>query len=262
MKKHVVVLSALFASSVVMPTIGSAQNLIDATYGTGAGSFELGYYAGDLEKGFMRLPTGATNIVGWTLGKAEGGVDWLSQPQCKAATGILSVDLVGLMPGSGLSTIIPTTPGAVYKLSFETYGPSQGTTGKVTAGSLSQGFDAPSADASATAIYKTYAFTFTASAASTTVTFEPVFTLGFGPAIDNVSVEPVAPQLAIRTSQIELSWNTSDKVNYQVQYRSELSTNLWTDLGAPIVGDGKTSFFTDPIAAGQPQRFYQVVTRP
>jgi hypothetical protein len=30
----------------------------------------------------------------------------------------------------------------------------------------------------------------------------------------------------------------------------------------PIVGDGKTGFFADAIAPGQPQRFYQVVTRP
>jgi hypothetical protein len=261
MKKHVVVLSVMFAASTSIP-LAQAQNLIDATYGAGAGSFELGTYAGDPEKGFMRLPSAATDIVGWVLGNAAGGVDWQSQPLCKAATGNLSVDLVGVMPGSGLSTTIPTTPGAVYKLSFQTYGPSQGTKGKVTAGSLSQDFDAPDGGPSATAIYHTYVFTFTANASSTTVTFEPTFTYGFGPAIDDVSVEPIAPRVAIRLSQVELSWNTADQATYQVQYRSELTTNLWTDLGAAIVGDGKTNFFTDAIAPGQPQRFYQVVTRP
>jgi hypothetical protein len=261
MKKHLVVLYAIFTAC-TMPPLTQAQNLIDATYGAGAGSFELGVYEGDPEKGFMRLPSAATNIVGWVLGNAGGGVDWLSQPQCKASAGVMSVDLVGLMPGSGLSTIIPTTPGALYKLSFQTYGPSQATTGKVTAGTLSQGFDAPSTDAAATAIYKTYSFTFTASESNTTVTFEPTVTYGFGPVIDDVSVEPVAPRMAIRVSQVELSWNTTDKVTYQIQYRSELTTNLWTDLRAPIVGDGKTGFFADAIEAGQPQRFYQVVTRP
>lgn len=261
MKTHVI-LPLMFAASTLIP-LAQAQNLIDATHGAGAGSFELGTYEGDAEKGFMRLPSAATNIVGWVLGNAEGGVDWQSQPLCKAATGNLSVDLVGVMPGSGLSTTIPTTPGAVYKLTFKTYGPSQGTTGRVTAGSLSQGFDAPDGGASATAVYHSYAFTFTAIAATTTVTFEPIFTFGFGPVIDDVSVESLAPILAIRFSQVELSWNTAVGVNYQVQYRSELTTNLWTDLGAATVGDGNaTHYFTDAIVPGQPQRFYQVVTRP
>jgi hypothetical protein len=261
MKKQVGILSVIFAASALIP-LTRAQNLIDATYGAGAGSFELGSYAGDAEKGFMRLPSGATNIVGWVLGNAAGGVDWMSQPICKAASGNYSMDLVGVLPGSGLSTTIPTTPGAVYKLSFQTYGPSQGTTGKVTAGSLSQVFDAPDGGPSATAIYKTNVFMFTANASSTTVTFEPVFTYGFGPAIDDVSVEPVAPRLAIRFSQVELSWNTISQTTYQVQYRSELTTNLWTDLGASIIGDGQNKIFTDAIAPGQPRRFYQVVTRP
>lgn len=261
MKRNVVVPSLMFTASTLIP-LACAQNLIDATHGAGAGSFELGTYEGDAEKGFMRLPSGATHIVGWVLGNAEGGVDWMSQPLCKAASGNLSVDLVGVMPGSGLSTTIPTTPGALYRLSFQTYGPSQGTSGKVTAGSLSQVFDAPDGGASATAIYHSYVFTFTANASSTTVTFEPIFTFGFGPAIDDVSVEPIAPLLAIRLSQVELSWKTTEGVNYQVQYRSELTSNLWTDLGAAIVGDGNTKFFTDAIAPGQPQRFYQVVTRP
>lgn len=261
MKKAIVALS-IVCGLFTQPPPTQAQNLIDATYGAGAGSFELGVYAGDPETGFMRLPSEATTIVGWVLGNAGGGVDWLSQPQCKAASGNLSVDLVGVMPGSGLSTTIPTISGAVYRISFQTYGPNEGTSGRVTAGSLNEVFDAPGTSGSANATYKKYEFTFTANASSTTVTFVPNFTYGFGPVIDDVSVEATAPSLAIRLSQVELSWKTLDGVTYQVQYRSELTANLWTDLGAAIMGDGGTKSFTDAIVPEQPQRYYQVVTRP
>jgi hypothetical protein len=132
----------------------------------------------------------------------------------------------------------------------------------VTAGSLNEVFAAPDGGPSATATYKKYEYTFTASATSTKITFVPNFTYGFGPAIDDVVVESTAPNLAIRLSQVELSWNTMDTVIYQVQYRSELTTNLWTDLGSTITGDGSIKLFTDAITPGEPKRFYQIVTRP
>jgi hypothetical protein len=41
------------------------------------------------------------------------------------------------------------------------------------------------------------------------------------------SVLPPTAQLAIRTSQVELCWDTSTNSWYQLQYRSALTTNNW-----------------------------------
>ena len=70
----------------------------------------------------------------------------------------------------------------------------------------------------------------------------------------------VAPALvAIRASQVEVCWNSKSNVTYQVQYRSDLTTNLWTSLGDCIRSANSTSCVYDPIVVGQPQRFYRVV---
>jgi hypothetical protein len=71
---------------------------------------------------------------------------------------------------------------------------------------------------------------------------------------------PDSPVLSIRISHITLSWNSSADKTYQVQYRSELTTNIWTDLGASVPGDGLTNSVIDTIVG--PQRFYRVITLP
>jgi len=69
-----------------------------------------------------------------------------------------------------------------------------------------------------------------------------------------------APSLVtIRTSEVEVGWNGKSNVTYQVQYRSDLTTNLWTSLVDCIRSTNSTSFIYDPIVVGQPQRFYRVV---
>ena len=69
-----------------------------------------------------------------------------------------------------------------------------------------------------------------------------------------------APALVtIRASQVEVCWNSQSNLTYQVQYRSDLTTNLWTSLGGCIRSTNSTSCIADPIVVGQPQRFYRVV---
>jgi hypothetical protein len=69
-----------------------------------------------------------------------------------------------------------------------------------------------------------------------------------------------APVLAtIRVSQVEVCWNSQSNLTYQVQYRSDLTTNLWTSLVDCIRSTNSTSCINDPIVSGQPQRFYRVV---
>ena len=69
-----------------------------------------------------------------------------------------------------------------------------------------------------------------------------------------------APVLAtIRASQVEVCWKSQSNLTYQVQYRSDLTTNLWTSLGDCIRSTNSTSCVYDPIVVGQPQRFYRIV---
>ena len=67
------------------------------------------------------------------------------------------------------------------------------------------------------------------------------------------------PLVTIRASQVEVCWNSQSNVTYQVQYRSDLTTNLWTSLGGCIRSTNSTSCINDPIVVGQAQRFYRVV---
>ena len=65
--------------------------------------------------------------------------------------------------------------------------------------------------------------------------------------------------LSIRSSQVELRWFATNNVLYQIQYRSTLTTNQWTDLGPPIRGDGTCRALVDDIPQGRPQRSYRFV---
>lgn len=67
------------------------------------------------------------------------------------------------------------------------------------------------------------------------------------------------PLVSIRASQVEVCWNSISNLTYQVQYRSALTTNVWTSLLDCIRATGSTSCIVDPIVVGQPQRFYRAV---
>jgi hypothetical protein len=67
------------------------------------------------------------------------------------------------------------------------------------------------------------------------------------------------PLVTIRASQVEVCWNSISNLTYQVQYRSDLTTNLWTALGDCIRSTNSTSCVSAPIVVGQSQRFYRVV---
>ena len=71
---------------------------------------------------------------------------------------------------------------------------------------------------------------------------------------------PVPPPLTIHLSYIDVCWSSRTDKTYQVQYRSGLTTNIWTDLGAPIPGNGFTNCITDSLAS--PQRVYRVKVLP
>ena len=66
------------------------------------------------------------------------------------------------------------------------------------------------------------------------------------------------PRVTARVSQVEVCWNSISNLTYQVQYCSELTTNVWTPLVDCVRSVGSTSCIFDPVVVGQPQRFYRV----
>lgn len=76
----------------------------------------------------------------------------------------------------------------------------------------------------------------------------------------NVTASAMA-QLAIRISEVELTWGAESNRLYQVQYRSDETTNQWTDLGEPRLGSGTHLTITDRIPASSLQRQYRVLNK-
>ena len=67
------------------------------------------------------------------------------------------------------------------------------------------------------------------------------------------------PTLTIRVSQVEICWNSVTNLLYQVQYRSDLTTNQWANLGPSFPGTGHDCV-TDAVSAEK--RFYRVILLP
>jgi hypothetical protein len=76
--------------------------------------------------------------------------------------------------------------------------------------------------------------------------------------IDNWSITlRSALLMTIRCSEVEVCWNARPNRQYQVQYRSELTTNEWMDLVGPVM----TNCVRDAIKT-QERRFYRVIEFP
>jgi hypothetical protein len=199
--------SGITVSSVF--TSANAVNIIDSTYGVGAGSFELGNFingGGTPPTGqdFMGLAPGSTTITGWTVGGPNDGIDWITPPTFGVNTGIYAVDLQHLA-ASSISTSIPTIIGNVYELSFATATIIGRTAqGSVSVGSLAnQPFTATYSSAPSNQTYTPFTFLFTATGSTTQVTFTSTgFNTNYGPVIDSVSVDAVSTATVPEPSSI------------------------------------------------------------
>jgi hypothetical protein len=183
-----------------LSTFALSQNIIDSTYGIGAGSFELGDVAGIPGFGYEDLPAGSTDITGWSIG-GPLGITWLTSSPggFNASDGNLSLDLTS-SAGGMIWTDLPTTTGMFYTLTFDT--------GTLT-GTHREGFVTISDINTVTTLlnetflanegpsipYDTLTYNFTASGNSTRLLFGSTAPSGtpFGPVIDNVSVSGVSP---------------------------------------------------------------------
>lgn len=69
------------------------------------------------------------------------------------------------------------------------------------------------------------------------------------------------PTLEIRVSQVELCWDSSVGVSYQLQYRSDLTTNFWVPVFTNYLrGNGGVLCTNDVVWPDQPRAFYRLVT--
>jgi hypothetical protein len=56
---------------------------------------------------------------------------------------------------------------------------------------------------------------------------------------------------------VQFTWDSRTNVQYQVEYRTNLTVGSWTSLLAPVLGVGGTNSITDSIS-GQATKFYRV----
>lgn len=223
------------------------QNIIDATYGMGAGSFELGAFVngGGLPptaSGYMGVASGdSTTITGWTVGGPGDGVDWLTAYNFAADSGYHAVDLKHLY-NSSMATVIPTVAGKVYELSFSAAAVWQDSnTGVVSAGSLvDQPFAAVLSSHWSTQTYTPFRFLFTATESTTTIEFTatgPEHDRHYGPVIDSVSVRDVdlfGQTLKISPSyEFSLEQGTSKTDSIQMFNANDASRSATLELITP-----------------------------
>lgn len=75
------------------------------------------------------------------------------------------------------------------------------------------------------------------------------------------------PSVSIRglpagSPQVELRWNSLSNGLYQVQYRPDLNSGDWADLGSPLSGTGTSRAANDVSTSETAQRFYRVLEFP
>jgi hypothetical protein len=69
--------------------------------------------------------------------------------------------------------------------------------------------------------------------------------------------DPRLLRVSIMVADVDVCWNSKSNATYQVEYQSELTTNVWTVLRSPVPGTGSSQCITDAVR-GQEKRFYRV----
>ena len=177
MKKLILALVAL-----LLPVAANAATIVN-------GSFEDSPFS---PGSFVTFGPGNGLITGWTIGGEN--VDYIGS-YWEASDGARSVDLNGGGPGS-LSQTFDTVAGRAYTVTFDLAGnPDIGAELKlltVTAANDSADYSFDTTGASrADMNWSNRTFAFTATGASTTLTFSSAMPGAYGPALDNVAIAAV-----------------------------------------------------------------------
>lgn len=184
--------NSVSTSTSVTVVVPDTTNIIDATYGIGAGSFELGNFVNNGHD-YMSLSPDSTVIIGWTVGGPGDGVDWCAPPTYRPGSGSKSVDLTHTTRSS-IATTIPTVMGGQYVLSFSGTAlmNNGGNIGSVSAGSMvNQTFTVPYSSSMSNQSFAPFSFEFTATEPTTTVRFASTsqsYPNYYGPVVDDVKV--------------------------------------------------------------------------
>ncbi|WP_411845671.1 DUF642 domain-containing protein [Roseibacillus persicicus] len=176
------------------------QNLIDLTYGEGAGSFELGdFHNNDLDDRVryqVIQSVSPQSMTGWTVGSGTPGIHWTAL-RPRPDSGWLFADLFGLFLGESsppkLQTVIPTTIGKKYRISFaHAAGNTASNKARVEVnGESLLEFSGPTHPSGNVANWSENEVVFMATTVQSTIAFQAIQSNGYGPIIDTVSVEQV-----------------------------------------------------------------------
>ena len=79
-------------------------------------------------------------------------------------------------------------------------------------------------------------------------------------ALPSGSIE-VAPPV-FKNGQLTLQWSATSGSRFRIQYTHDLGSGTWLDAVEELVATSSTATFTDPIPAGDPQRYYRIVSLP
>ena len=187
----------LVASAFMVVAPGSAWANITVN-----GSFETGPLITD-PIGFKTLYGGATDITGWTV--IADSIDYIGT-YWQSSDGSHNLDLSGRTAG-GIKQDLTTVPGMMYLVEFDMAGNPDGSptikTLGVSAGSASQTFTFDTSGTSHGNMgWTTKSWTFVAAAGTTTLAFMSLDQSCYGPALDNVRVNPIPAPGAILLSSI------------------------------------------------------------
>jgi hypothetical protein len=242
------------------------QNLIDKTYGPGAGDFELGSFTGGNVS--QILPAGSTNIIGWAV--EENGIDWCPPDFGNVSSGMLAIDLNGHFQSGGgaVRTTVPTVPGHVYEVAYDVsafihfISPTETKRAEVTAGNVTNQIAVTGPVIQATPIPLTWTrnrFHFTAQSPNSTVRFKSLTPDdASGVLLDNVSVTDVGPALApveVRFGKggvITICW-PAELVGYTLQGSRNVNSQnpertRWVVVTNAPVCDGLTCCVTTTVS--------------
>lgn len=251
-------LCALLSS---LSTLTAATNLIVN------GSFEQPPVPLSFFSTFMPPST----FLGWT--PVGDGVDILGTHFVQSAVGVQSLELNNVTSG-GVYQDVVTSPGEVYRLSFvlgaNTDGVGDPRTGPAVKSVRVQWGTNIVAELSHDVTGHTRSsvgwrqFTFDVKGTGhDRLLFESLTPGWTGAAIDNVSVRLASSTNRFSTglnieNAVKVCWPTVQGQLYQVQWADRADTNMWTDLGLPLVGDGQPNCVYDPTGDHQ-MKIYRVL---
>jgi hypothetical protein len=72
------------------------------------------------------------------------------------------------------------------------------------------------------------------------------------------SVTSATSALVSICNSFKVSWASQTGSTYHIAYKNRLTDPTWTDLSGAITATNSAMFWSDPTAAGQPSRFYNI----